>query len=158
MENLLGPWTVQGIVKQNILAYPVEEETPIGWLATADLGKLIVAAIENPHLEPAHFQVSGLENLTGPALADRFSEALGRRITYRVMPLEEFAAILDGVFGMGAGANAAQGYKFQRENADLISMWTDMKPVLQKLPVEMTLMVDWVRQHASLLAESTRNL
>jgi uncharacterized protein YbjT (DUF2867 family) len=155
VENLLGPWTLQGVIEQDVLSYPVEEQTPIGWLATADLGKLIVAALENPQLAPAQFTVSGLENLTGPELAARFSEGLGRKITYRAMPLEEFAAILDQVFGPGAGEGASQGYKFQRQNADLITMWTDMKPVLEKLPVQMTLMVDWVKQFAPMFSRQT---
>ncbi|MDX2137617.1 MAG: NmrA family NAD(P)-binding protein [Chloroflexota bacterium] len=152
MENLLGPWTAQGIIEQNVLSYPVEEQTPIGWLATVDLGKLIVAALENPQLAGTQFVVSGLENLTGTELAARFTEALGRPIRYRAMPLEEFAAILDQVLGPGAGEGVAQGYTFQRENAGLITMWTDMKPVLEKLPVQMTRMVDWVRQFAPLFS------
>ena len=148
MENLLGPWTRPSVVENDMLPYPVEENTPLGWIATDDVGKLIVAALERPELAGQRIIVSGIENVTGPELAQRFSLGLGRDITYYSQPLEEFGAALDEAFGPGAGEGGIQGYKFQRENADKLVMWTDMQPVLAKLPVQMTSIEDWVRQHA----------
>ncbi len=148
MENLLGPWTRPIVIEKDVLPYPVEENTPLGWVATDDVGKLIVAALERPELAGQRLIVSGIENVTGPKLAQQFSLGLGREITYYSQPLEEFGAALDEAFGPGAGEGGIQGYKFQRENADKIVMWTDMQPVLAKLPVQMTSIEDWVRQHA----------
>lgn len=147
MENLLGPWTRPNIIQNDTLSYPVEEDTPLGWIATDDVGALIVAALERPELANQRIPVSGVQNLTGPELAAQFTEGLGREISYYAMPLEEFGAALDVAFGPGAGAGGIQGYKFQRENTDKLIMWVDMNPVLEKLPVEMTSVSEWAAQH-----------
>ncbi|MBW4437149.1 MAG: NmrA family NAD(P)-binding protein [Pleurocapsa minor GSE-CHR-MK-17-07R] len=148
LENLLGPWTAPNVAERDLLTYPAAAQAPIGWMATADVGALVVAALERPELAPARFMVSGVENLTGPALAARVSEGLGRTITYSELALDDFAAILDNLFGPGAGAGAKTSYEWQREKADLIPMWTDMAPVLEKLPVTMTSVADWAEQFA----------
>jgi uncharacterized protein YbjT (DUF2867 family) len=143
LENLLGPWTRPNIIEKDTLSYPVEEDTPLGWIATEDVGALIVAALEHPELANRRIGVSGIENVTGPQLAQRFTEGLGREITYYAMPLEAFGAALDEAFGPGAGEGGIQGYKFQRENKDLLTMWWDMKPVLEMLSVDMTPITEW---------------
>jgi uncharacterized protein YbjT (DUF2867 family) len=147
-ENLLGPWTRPGIVEKDELAYPNPEQTPVGWIVSADVGKLMAAALQRPELADTVIPVSGQENLTGPELADRFSRALGRTIRYRAMPLDEFGAFFDRLFGPGAGEGAKIGYRMQQENPELVKMWTDMGPVLEKLPVRMTPIEEWVRQFA----------
>ena len=147
MENLLGPWTQPNIVASDTLSYPVDENTPLGWIATADVGALMVAALEHPELANRRIGVSGVENLTGPQLAAEFSKGIGRELTYYNMPLEEFGAALDAAFGPGAGEGGIQGYKFQRDNADLLRMHWDMDEVLSHLPVEMTSVSDWAAQH-----------
>lgn len=152
MENLLGPWTRPNIIARDTLSYPVEEDTPLGWVATDDVGALMVAALERPELANRRIGVSGVEAVTGPELAARFSEGLGREISYYAMPLEEFGAALDAAFGPGAGEGGIQGYRFQRENKDLLTMWWDMAPVLASLPVEMTSIAQWAAQHRAAFA------
>ena len=63
------------------------------------------------------------------------------------MPLEEFGAVMDQVFGPGVGAAAAAGYKFQADNAHLLPMTADMGPVLAMLPVQMTTLAEWAAAH-----------
>jgi uncharacterized protein YbjT (DUF2867 family) len=148
LENLLGPWTRPSVIERNVLPYPVEEHVRIGWIASEDVGKLTVAAFERPELAGSIIPISGVENVTGPELAAAFSRGLGRTITYYALPLDEFAAAMDAMFGEGAGAGAKQGYQYQRDNGHRMIMWVDMRPVLEKLPVEMTSIEEWVRKHA----------
>lgn len=147
LENLLGPWTRPNIIARNVLSYPVESDTPLGWIATQDVGAFVAAALERPDLANRRIGVSGLEAVNGSQLAARFSEGLGRQISYYAMPLEEFGAALDAAFGPGAGAGGIQGYQFQREHKDLLTMWWDMRPVLDLLPVPMTSIAQWAAQH-----------
>ncbi|MDX1415363.1 MAG: NmrA family NAD(P)-binding protein [Candidatus Promineifilaceae bacterium] len=147
MENLLGPWTRPSVAEKDELPYPVPEDIPLAWIASDDLGKLTVAALERPELANSRIVVSGIENVTGPELAAQFSEGLGREITYRAMPLEEFAAVMDQVFGQGVGDVAAAGYRFQNENRDLFTMAADMEAVLKDLPVQMTTLAEWAARH-----------
>ena len=146
LENLLGPWTRPSIIERDSLTYPVEVDTPIGWIATEDVGALMVAALERPELANRRFGVSGVHNLTGPELAAQVSEGLGRDIRYEFMTLEAFGAALDAAFGPGAGEGGIQGYRFQRENKDLLKMWWSMDEVLALLPVQMQSAADWAAQ------------
>lgn len=152
MENLLGPWTRPFVAQQDELPYPVPEDMPLGWIASDDVGKLTVAALERPSLANNKFIISGVQNVTGPELAAEFSKGLGREISYRFMPLSEFAGVMDQVFGPGVGEMAAAGYQFQIDNRDLLATWVDMEPVLAKLPVEMTSLADWATKHKMALS------
>jgi uncharacterized protein YbjT (DUF2867 family) len=148
MENFLGPWTAPAVVAGDRLPYPNPTDTRVGWIASDDVGALVAAALERPELANAMFRVSGLENVNGTELAECFSRGLGRTITYVPMEPEEFGAVLDQVFGPGAGKAAAEEYRKARGNPNPPSMYFDMQPVLQKLPVRMTSIEEWVAQHA----------
>jgi uncharacterized protein YbjT (DUF2867 family) len=148
-ENLLGPWTAPAVANQNQVTYPVPEDMRIGWLASADVGKLVTAAIERPELAGSYFKISGIEAPNGAELAAAFSEALGRPIGYHALPPREFGAILDGVFGPGAGDEAAALYQSMWDSPQRPPMHVDMTPVLAQLPVQMHTMREWVAAHAA---------
>lgn len=147
-ENLLGPWTAPFVANHDQVAYPTPAEMPVGWIATQDVAALVVAALERPELAGKSFLVSGRENLTGPELAARFSAGLGRPLAYHALPPAEFGAILDQLFGPGAGAGATAMYQHIHDTKQYPPMHTDMDPVLQQLPVQLTPIAEWVRQFA----------
>jgi uncharacterized protein YbjT (DUF2867 family) len=148
-ENLLGPWTAPFVANQDKVAYPNPPEARVGWIASADVGALVVAALERPELAGRSFQVSGLENASGPELASAFSDALGRPISYHALPPREFGAILDSLFGPGAGNAAAAQYQRAWDTGQFPVMHADMEPVLAALPVRMRTLREWVAEHAA---------
>jgi uncharacterized protein YbjT (DUF2867 family) len=148
-ENLLGPWTAPFVENENKVAYPTPSDMPVGWIATKDVARLIVKAIESPHLAGSNFLVSGVENLTGLQLATKFSIGLGRNIAYYAMPPADFGKILDSVFGEGAGKGAEEVYQQIADTKVYPPMHVPMESVLQQLPIDMTPMEDWVKQHSS---------
>ena len=152
MENFLGPWTAPYIRANNQLTYPNLAETRVGWIASADVGALVVAAIERPELANAVFRVSGVDNLNGIELAAQFSEGLGREIQYVAMEPEAFGAVLDSVFGPGAGVAATEQYRKLRDDPNPPTMWYNMQHVLDKLPVRMTSVAEWAAQHRNTFA------
>lgn len=147
MENLLGPWTAPNVANEDTLTYPNTAETRVGWIASEDVGALVVAALERPELAGSVFYVSGIENPNGHELAAAFSEGLRREIRYDAMEPEAFGAVLDGVFGPGAGDGAAAQYRKMRDDPNPPPMWFDMGPVLAQLPVKMTSISEWTAQH-----------
>jgi uncharacterized protein YbjT (DUF2867 family) len=151
-ENLLGPWTAPFVANEDLVAYPNPPEVRLGWIASADVGALVVAALERPELAGRSFVVSGVENLSGPELALAFSAALGRPIGYHPLPPREFGAILNNVFGPGAGDLAAAEYERAWERGEFPNMHVDMAPVLAELPVRMRSMREWVAEHAAAFA------
>lgn len=146
MENFLGPWTAPEVADRDVFAYPTPNEVRMQWIATEDLAAYVVEALKRPELAGTNFKVSGPERLNGEEIADRFGRALGREVTFRPMPPDEFGAIIDGAFP-GMGEAAARGYRMAYENPEMFSSNVDLEPVLEKLPVEPTPLEDWVRAH-----------
>jgi len=147
MENWLGPWTAPSVREKNLLTYPVLADRKMGWMASDDMGTLVVAALERPQLAGSRYRVSGIEAPTGPELAAIFSEACGREIRYRTMTPEEMGAVLDEAFGAGAGDKVAEMYRQEQNDPDPPRKYHDMAPVLEALPVTMSTISDWVKGH-----------
>jgi len=147
-ENLLGPWTAPFVRDEQTVTYPTLEEMPVGWIATNDVAQLVAEALYSPHLAGESFQVSGIENLTGNRLAEKFSIGLNKQIQYRHMPPKDFGKILDSLFGEGAGKGAEAVYQDMADSKNFPVMHTASMPdVLQKLPIKMTSIEDWVKQN-----------
>lgn len=151
LENLLGPWTLAGLIENDILAYPIASDQPVGWLATQDLASLMVAALERPELAPAQFVISGERNVTGAELAASLSQALKRQITYQTLPLDAMAVTIERLFGPGMSESVLPGYRYLQQYPERVINWTDMRAVLDKLPVPMTSIGEWAMQFAPLL-------
>jgi uncharacterized protein YbjT (DUF2867 family) len=148
MENWLGPWTAAPLMRDDRLAYPVLADRKMGWIASDDVGALVVTALERPELSGQQFKVSGVEAVTGPELAALFSQALGRTISYYAMSPEEMGAVIDELFGPGAGDAVAESYRKDQQSATPTPGYHDMLPVLARLPVRMTTITEWVSAHA----------
>jgi uncharacterized protein YbjT (DUF2867 family) len=147
-ENLLGPWTAPFVKSDQTVMYPTPEEMPIGWIATKDVAAFVAEAIYSPDLAGQSFRVSGVENLTGYQLAEKFSLGLNKAIKYRQMPPKDFGKILDGLFGEGAGRGAEAMYQEITETKSYPIMYTNtLQEVLQKLPVKMTGIDQWVAEN-----------
>lgn len=145
IENLLGPWVAPFVANENLVTYPLPNNFRVAWTPSDDVGALIVQALERPELANSFFKVSGIELVNGDELAEQFSQALARPIRYHPMKPHDFGAILDELFGAGAGTLAAQEYQRFWDNPDNQPMMhADMSVVLQKLPVKMTTIKEWV--------------
>ncbi|MCC3859893.1 SDR family oxidoreductase [Pseudemcibacter aquimaris] len=147
MENWLGPWTAPSVLNDDEVSYPVLDPVKMGWLASRDVGKLVVAAIEDGTVKNKRFDISGIETPIGVELAEKFSAALGRDIKYRAMTPAEMGAAIDAAFGPGSGDRIAEMYRHEQENPDEEPKFHDMTDVLKTFPVEMSTIEDWVRDH-----------
>lgn len=144
-ENLLGPWTAPYVLNEKKVAYPTPADMPVGWIATRDVAAFVAEAIDHPEYAGQDFLVSGVENLTGTALAEKFTRALGEPIHYYAMPPRDFGKILDGLFGPGAGKGAEEMYQQIYDTRNYPVMHSAaIHDILNKLPVSMTSIEDWV--------------
>lgn len=144
-ENLLGPWTAPFVINDNKVAYPTPEEMPIGWIVTNDVASFVAEAIFKPELAGESFLVSGIENLTGKQLAEKFSLGLNKKIGYYPMHPKDFGQILDNLFGPGAGKGAEIMYQEIADTKNYPIMFSsNMHDVLKKLPIQMTSIEEWV--------------
>ena len=146
MENFLGPWTLSELAEADTYAYPTPNTVKMQWVATDDVAAFAVYALTHPELAPLNIKVAGPERLNGEEVAQRMSRALGRNITFRPMPAAEFGEKLDAVFP-GMGEPAAQGYAMAYENPEMFSSNVDIDAALEKMPIELTRLETWVREH-----------
>ncbi len=152
MENLLGPWTVNGI-RSGRVAYPVLPERKMGWLASRDLCALIAAAIERPQLAGQIFRVSGIEGVTGPELAAIFSEVLQRKLNYQTLSPREMKEALEAAFGPGSGDAVAKEYALDQADPHPPLKHYEMSEVLAALPVRMTRLREWITENRAAFAQ-----
>ena len=105
-------------------------------------------AIYNENLKADSFQVSGLENLKGNDLAERFSEGVGEKITYYTQPAKEFGEILKPFVGEAGAAGVASFYEGLQNSTDFPPKFNpNMFEILEKLPVQMTSLAKWAKDH-----------
>lgn len=147
-ENLLAPYTTDYVKNERKVAYPTPENMPIGFIASRDVSAFVVEALYKPELSGESFMISGLDNLKGKDLAEKFSIGLGEKIDFYAMPPQEFGDKLSILVGEES-ARGVQGY--YEMLASLPVYPTKFNPklqeVLEKLPVKMTPMEDWVKMH-----------
>ncbi len=148
MENWLGPWTAPSVKENDELTYPVLDHVKIGWIASNDVGKLVVKALEEESVSNKRFEISGIEAPVGPELAGKFSRALSRDINYRAMTPEEMGATIDQAYGAGSGDRIAELYRKEQADPNPEPKYHDMTDVLSALPVQMMTIEEWVRKNA----------
>lgn len=147
-ENLLAPYTTDYVKKDQKVAYPTPEDMPIGWITSRDVSAFVVEALYKPELAGQSFMVSGLDNLTGNALAEKFSIGLNEKIGFYAMPPQEFGDILSNFVEESAARGVQAYYEMLASQPVYPSKFNpDMKAVLEKLPVKMTPMEKWVSIH-----------
>lgn len=146
MENMMGAFCAPFVSEKKKLAYPTPEPMPIGWIASRDVSALVVEAIYSADLTADTFQVSGLENLKGDELAERFSQGVSEKIDYYTQPAEEFKGILAPFVGDAAADAVASYYRgLQESNKYPLKFNSEMDKILQKLPVKMTSLAQWAK-------------
>jgi len=117
MDNLAGPWTAAGIVRDRTVAYPLAERLRASWLATADLGAYVGAALRRPDLTGRTLDIGGPDALDGPALAAALSRSLGHPLRYFAVPPAAFEQGLVQAFGPDVARGIARTYVWLAEHA-----------------------------------------
>lgn len=156
MENFLGPWTAPEVAEKDSFAYPIPKAARIQPISHEDAAAFAVAAFEHPQLANAMYEICGPETLGGDAIAERLTLALGRTINFRPMPPREFGEVLDSAYGPGAGTGATAFYEAAQDNPSLVSTNVDVNSVLAALPVELTSLETWARNHARTFSPTSK--
>jgi uncharacterized protein YbjT (DUF2867 family) len=149
MDNLLRGWTYPGIVERNSFEYPHAADLEVSWLCQDDLAAYMQAAIERPNLGGRNFNVGGPEILRGPLLAEILGQVTGRTITFRSLPIDEFATRMSRVFEREATLDAGRLTRaltniYQWYNSSPSQPFrVEPAPILAELPVALTTFKTW---------------
>ncbi|MNX68001.1 NAD(P)H azoreductase [compost metagenome] len=148
MENMMGPFCAPFIKNEKKLAYPTPEAMPIGWIASRDVSAFVVEAIYNSELKADTFKISGLENLKGNDLANKFSKGVGEEIVYYPQQPKDFGDILKPFVGEAGAASVAAYYESLQNATEYPPKFNPkMSEVLEKLPVQMTSLDQWAKDN-----------
>ena len=147
-ENLLAPYTTDYVKNERKVAYPTPENMPIGFIASRDVSAFVVEALYKPELSGQSFRISGLDNLKGNDLAEKFSIGLGEKIEFYAIPPQEFGDKLSILVGEES-ARGVQGYYEMLASLPVYptKFNPNLQEVLEKLPVKMTPIEEWVKMH-----------
>lgn len=87
-ENLLGPWTLPGLIHGN-LALPVSPDPPVQQISVQDISSFVALVLENPDRFRGKRIDIASDELSGKRVAEIVSTASGRQIDYVQVPIAE---------------------------------------------------------------------
>ncbi len=148
LDNLLKPSARMDIVEHGTFAPPIAETQRIAWTSVDDCARAVVTLLERGATS-ADYRIAGTESVTGNELVTRISAGLGRRITYRQQPLDEFERDVDAAMGPGTRRRVASKFRFftaHPEDADRM-LAEPFRPQVGLEDFQPTGIEEWVRQH-----------
>jgi len=150
MENLLIPAIAREVAEKNVLAYPMPDTVTCQWISHLDAASFAVAAFDDGSRDNLSIEICGPEKLSGPQIAERFSRALGRTITFRPMPPEEFA----GLISFGGNEDAVIGhYKAVFDDPTRMGTNVDYGHAVARLPIVPTSMEAFAQRYRALFTQ-----
>ena len=97
LEWLLYPFQLPLLVEKGILRLPVNKAKHAA-IATADQGRVIAAILENPAPHAGQtYTLFGLVEMDHDQMAAELSDALGRRIVFQNIGIDEYCRYLDSL-------------------------------------------------------------
>jgi len=149
MENFALPQGAQGLVEDDVIAYPTPPELQAAWISAEDLGAFVAETVAHPEWaeDEQRIDVGGPEVLDGAAIAECFAAALDRPVEYQQVPIDAFEAQLTETMGPEAGAMIPEMYRWAEANLDSGLFETDAAKLRRSFPdVELTPLKAWVEQ------------
>ena len=153
MDNLSRFWAKPSIVKSDTFAYPCSETLKISWICLEDVAAFMVAALSNKDVKADKITVGGPEILLGHEVAERFSKALGRKITFQSLEPNSFARQMSklvtgseeyekpSIYG-----GMAAFYRWYNEQ-DPSPLAIEMNDLYKKFSITPTYFEDWIKKH-----------
>jgi uncharacterized protein YbjT (DUF2867 family) len=153
MENLLGPWTVEGLTQGKLL-YPTPAAFKMQWGAAADFGRVADKALQ-ADLPNEVMALGGPAALDGDEIAEIMGEALGRSLTFETMPAPEFERQLAGPAGPQVAAMIAGMYGGIQANPEQFQpgFVADAAAIEARFGLKLTPLSSWVSDNRTYLTK-----
>ena len=151
MDNFTRVWAKPGVVKNDTLGYPAGPDLKVNWICLADVAAFMVEAIKQSDAPSGRYPIGGPESLTGDEAAERLTQAAGRKIGFKSLRPDEFAAgmslLVTGSTEYEPGSIYDRMAEFYRwYNAQPTSPLTvDLDHVLSIFPIQPTPLLEWAK-------------
>ena len=153
MDNLSRFWAKPSIVKSNIFAYPCSEKLKISWICLEDVAAFMVAALSDKEVKAEKITVGGPEILCGHEVAEIFSKALKRQITFQSLEPNTFARKMSKIVTGSEeyekpsiyGGMAAFYRWYNEQNPSPLAI--EMSDLYNRFLITPTFFEDWIKKH-----------
>ena len=152
MDNWQTSYAKPVLIKEHLYRYPHQPTMRFSPISLDDVAKFMVAALDRDDLIGGRFRIAGPEILGPEDIRSALSEAMGVNIRYEYMPPADFAAFTWDRFVHKIGAPrdlyiAAFNDFYTFNNDSLLKPFeVDMKPLLQKIPVQLETFRSWAKR------------
>ena len=152
MDNMIRVWSKPSIVNNSIFAYPAAPTLKINWICLEDVAAYVTEGLLRDDLTAEKVLVGGPETLVGAEVAERLSEAAGRKISFQSLTPDEFASKMSLLVTGSPDVTPHSMYDrmasfYRWYNAQPTSpLVVDVAAALQRLPITPTRLVDWARR------------
>ena len=151
LENLLEGWAYPPIAERQTIVYCHKPDLEVAWITQHDIGKLMMAAMDKPHLAGRNIPIGGPEIVTLDKLAEKLSVGWDRKMSYENQTVDDFCEKISGAMKQRAGLDADRvikqmhkAYTHYNESEEK-PFRIDMGPVLKELPTTLTPIEEWGR-------------
>jgi uncharacterized protein YbjT (DUF2867 family) len=149
MDNLLTRWVKPRLLDHGEFSYPHRRDLEVSWICLDDVARLMIGTLESDDFVGETLDVGGPETLRPTQVAALLGEVLGRPIVYRQITPREFGERMYEVFADVSGldrdtyvSTLERHYLFKNETNPFR---VDMEPVLERIPLRLTPMREWLR-------------
>jgi uncharacterized protein YbjT (DUF2867 family) len=150
MDNLLTRWVKPYLLEHDEFSYPHRPDLEVSWICLDDVARLMIATLTSDDFTGETLDVGGPETLRPTEVARLLGETFGRPIVYRQITPKEFGERMYDVFKDVSGldretyvSDLEKHYLFKNETNPFL---VDMQAVLERIPIRLTPMRDWLRQ------------
>ena len=148
MDNLLTRWVRPYILEDGEFSYPHRPDLEVSWICLDDIARLMIATSESEEFLGETLDVGGPEALRPPEVARLLAEVVGSPVVYRQITPREFGERMYAIFKHVSGldretyvSSLERHYEYKNETNPFL---VDMKRVLERVPIELTRMRDWL--------------
>lgn len=152
MDNLLANWVKPGLVNEGLYKYPHEPTMKANWICLDDVAKFMIAALNRDDLIGERIVIGGPQALLPDEVASTLSEALGKTITFEYVTPRHYGELMYDLFSevspldRESYAAALDDFYIYNNKTNGRSFLVDMKPVLERIPIELTPLADWAKE------------
>jgi uncharacterized protein YbjT (DUF2867 family) len=159
MDNLLTNWVKPGLINEGLYKYPHQPTMKANWICLDDVAKFMIAAFTRDDLEGERIVIGGPEALLPDEVAAVLSDALGKPIRFQYISPREYGEVMYDLFSevspldRDSYAAALDAFYIYNNETNGKAFLVDMKPVLERIPIELTSLSEWAREQDWVLRE-----
>jgi len=159
MDNLLTNWVKPALISEGVYRYPHEPTMKANWICLDDVARFMIAALIRDDLIGERIVIGGPQALRPREVASVLSDALGKTIRFEYITPRQYGELMYDVFrdisplSLEEYASALEQFYIYNNETKGRAFLVDMKPVLERIPIELTPLAKWAKQQDWVLCE-----